>query len=74
MVTKIEILPSGKVEHKAERSDSVRDSLRIRVNQGPFLPNQKESPVLANSVLTDDSLDSDGDAFGGLYLAVCYEA
>uniref|UniRef100_A0A6N2N2F6 Cytochrome oxidase subunit I profile domain-containing protein n=1 Tax=Salix viminalis TaxID=40686 RepID=A0A6N2N2F6_SALVM len=64
----------GRTVCKAERSDSVRDSLRIRVNQGPFLPNQKESPVLANSVLTDDSLDSDGDAFEGLYLAVCYEA
>ncbi|KAF9660773.1 hypothetical protein SADUNF_SadunfMtG0009300 (mitochondrion) [Salix dunnii] len=59
----------GRTVCKAERSDSVRDSLRIRVNQGPFLPNQKESPVLANSVLTDDSLDSDGDAFEGLYLA-----
>jgi len=63
----------------AERSDSVRDSLRILVNQGPFLPFHLAlfpggNETTTNSVLTDDSLYSDGDAFEGLYLAVCYEA
>jgi len=57
--------------------NSVRDSLRRRVNQGPFLsfsslPWLKLLKLKYYKLLAEDSLDSDGDE--GLYLAVCYEA